>query len=170
MEKKERNFYGVTIVNGVIWDYQCYEKLYTRCELASIRNAIDNTLREYEKRGFTEEHIASYNEKSKQDECNSYSESYSRKKQPKIDNTDLYLISNRDKGTLKIGKSKNVKVRLKQLQIASSDSLTLIATIQRKGYMESEVHRMFEKLLVRGEWFKYDNSIIEYFEKLSDEV
>lgn len=75
----------------------------------------------------------------------------------------IYLISLDDK-FLKIGHTKNVKKRISQLQVSIPFKLTLISLIDGGYKEENELHNLFSLLAVNGEWFKYDYSILEYFQ------
>lgn len=77
----------------------------------------------------------------------------------------LYLIRNTVTGNVKIGRSINPVARLKQLNIASEDKLELIKVSENNGYLEEETHAIFSHLRLNSEWFKYEYSIIEYFNK-----
>src|SRR5690606_11911152 len=80
----------------------------------------------------------------------------------------LYLIQNSVTNNFKIGVSKNPKKRLNQLNIASDNKLTLLYSIENKSHLENETHSIFSHLKINNEWFKYDYSIIEYFQKLNN--
>lgn len=78
---------------------------------------------------------------------------------------DLYLILDTSSKKLKIGRSKNVQKRLKQLQTSNSGSLSLLFTLKGEGFREEYVHGMFSHLNTNGEWYEYDDSIIDYFKR-----
>lgn len=77
---------------------------------------------------------------------------------------DLYLVSDIDKTVLKIGSSSNVNTRLLSLKNGNHLKIELLFCLKRFGSKEREVHKMFSKFRLSGEWFKYDESIINYFE------
>jgi hypothetical protein len=89
-------------------------------------------------------------------------------KQPKtIDKKDdLYLIHDETFDTLKIGRSKNPKSRLNQLQCATSNSLNILFVKKDLGSKEKELHGLFDKLRLSSEWFKNDGQIIKYFNEI----
>lgn len=90
--------------------------------------------------------------------------SIERKKSDNIDNGYIYLILDKINDAYKIGYSKNPKGRLKQLQIATSNKLELLFTLEcNKGFIESEIHHLFRNLRINSEWFKTDDSILDYF-------
>lgn len=70
----------------------------------------------------------------------------------------LYLMRN-DAGYYKIGISKNVKNRRRQIENASGLGVSIIAVWQPKdGAVQSEkmLHRNFEAIRKYGEWFQFD--------------
>lgn len=80
---------------------------------------------------------------------------------------DLYLI-NMDNLFLKIGKSKNVKRRLLNLNSSSPKELGLLYVIKNKGNLETSILNKFSHLKTKGEWFIYSEEIIVEFEKLKN--
>jgi predicted GIY-YIG superfamily endonuclease len=75
----------------------------------------------------------------------------------------VYMIRccNKD-GFIKIGVAKNIAKRLENLQIGCPYPLKLIASIRcesvKHAYsMESNLHGLFKKQRIRGEWFRKVN-------------
>lgn len=136
---------------------------FTREELEKIKTSIDKTLGYYELENITDDFIKEQDENQRSQELKEWLENKNVK--PKTENIDdLYLILDEDANHLKIGRSRNVKSRLSQLQIANSHKLKLLYSIPKKGYLEKEIHDVFNDLKVKGEWFVNDGRIIEYFE------
>jgi hypothetical protein len=80
----------------------------------------------------------------------------------------VYAILDSEKNCLKIGKTNDVDDRIKNLQVGNPTQLKLIATIScysesHAFAIESELHREYSHLFVRGEWFKYDDDILKKF-------
>jgi len=69
----------------------------------------------------------------------------------------LYFIQCGD--MVKIGKAIDAKQRMKELQTGNPAPLRLLAAFARKGHLESEYHRRFKHLHIRGEWFQYTEEI-----------
>ena len=78
----------------------------------------------------------------------------------------LYLISDLDKKNIKIGVTENVKQRLRNLQVSNPSILTVLFNIKDMAYLEYEIHKKFKSYQIKGEWFKYDELIINYFKSL----
>ena len=74
----------------------------------------------------------------------------------------IYLISHNDQ-FLKVGYTNNIKNRLSQLQCSSPIKLKLLHLIDGDTSLESDIHNMFKHIGTSGEWFKYDESILDYF-------
>ena len=65
----------------------------------------------------------------------------------------VYFIRDED-GYVKIGKARNVKTRLSQLQTSSRQELTLLKPVPGGHVAERILHAKFSHIHVRGEWFK----------------
>lgn len=65
---------------------------------------------------------------------------------------DLYFIRT-ECGHFKIGRARDPKLRLKELQHATFAPLTLFASLRGRGREEREWHAAFADDRVRGEWF-----------------
>ena len=84
----------------------------------------------------------------------------------------LYFIQSYRTGMIKIGRSKNPKRRLKQLQTGSPDELRIIHVFNGLGWREKEIHIALADWKIRenGEWFSYKcvGSIpIEFYQQIS---
>lgn len=84
-------------------------------------------------------------------------------------NDYLYLMVNSEKNRVKIGRSKDVKRRLNQIQALFDSEIKVLYKIERKGGTEKHVHELFKTLNIENEWFKFHESIITYFDSLSKE-
>lgn len=70
-----------------------------------------------------------------------------------------FIQSGGDRGPVKVGKSRDVDVRLKELQVGNPEELeikiVLVANSEKHAlHMEKRFHRRFKKYHIRGEWFK----------------
>lgn len=134
-----------------------------RDELLHIIKCAKNTLALYDEENITDDYIKELDSKAIEEEMKGWKKF---KKTPKKSvEDDLYLILDTSSKKLKIGRSKNVQKRLKQLQTSNSGSLSLLFTLKGEGFREEYVHRMFSHLNTNGEWYEYDNSIIDYFNR-----
>lgn len=75
----------------------------------------------------------------------------------------LYAIVEKETGNVKIGISSDPERRLKELQIANSSELVLVATMPAVNRFKSEkqAHLSNEKHHIRGEWF--NDQALHYF-------
>jgi len=84
----------------------------------------------------------------------------------------VYVILSEDK--IKIGRSLDVKQRVKAIQSMSASEVKLIDSIYFKNYCKAEniVHKKFKDNRLHGEWF--DSSILDkvlkFLKKLSEEA
>jgi len=91
-----------------------------------------------------------------------------------IKQDDLYIIQMEESPYyIKIGRSKNVEKRLKQLQTGSGVKLRLVHVFKEMGYKEKELHNELRMYRTNGEWFtanRYSVGAIpdEYYEKLNE--
>lgn len=73
----------------------------------------------------------------------------------------VYIIQHGSRGPYKIGKADNPQTRLKELQIGNPVELRLVASIyfqteNRARAVERQLHRMYSRARIRGEWFRQD--------------
>ena len=80
----------------------------------------------------------------------------------------VYLVGCQKNKTLKIGLSRNPEKRLSQLQVSSPHPLKILAKVKGSRGLEQQLHKEFSCLKLSGEWFKWDDSIIEKFHLLSE--
>jgi hypothetical protein len=73
----------------------------------------------------------------------------------------VYFVLNEGKNLVKIGKALNLKNRLSSLQTSSADNLCVAGRIVAKNpeRLEARLHKRFNKLRVRGEWFQYTDEL-----------
>ncbi len=68
----------------------------------------------------------------------------------------LYILQMDKTGAFKIGRSKNPRARLKQLQTGCPHTIKLILIIQNQGHREKHIHQQLYRYRTRmyaGEWF-----------------
>lgn len=64
----------------------------------------------------------------------------------------LYFIKCND--FVKIGRTDNVKTRVKQIQANCPYEISVIKILKGQGHREKEYHKLYDKYHHRGEWFK----------------
>lgn len=77
----------------------------------------------------------------------------------------VYFIQGQCGGPIKIGYAKNVCTRLKELQTGQPDSLVILATFPGYFNDEQKMHKKFEHIRLRGEWFKPEKELLYFIEK-----
>lgn len=70
-----------------------------------------------------------------------------------VDKKYVYLIHSRSNGYFKIGRSKDPLKRERTLQAEEPD-ISLLKVWEKDGVFEKFLHKKYEHLRVRGEWFK----------------
>ncbi len=74
----------------------------------------------------------------------------------------VYLIADTEKRWCKIGYSATPKKRISGIQTASPLKIEIISIIAGDTTDEKELHKKFKDKRLNGEWFKYDEEIINY--------
>ncbi len=77
----------------------------------------------------------------------------------------IYLINLESTTLYKIGRAKDVKKRMKQLQTGASFSLILEAEFEtgnEEVKLEGTIHRRLSHFKTKGEWFDFDSVTIEW--------
>jgi len=75
----------------------------------------------------------------------------------KPDGADLYVIQMSHTGAFKVGRSKHIDKRLRQLQVGCPHRLRIILRGEGLGYLEKSVHQtlsIFQTRYGDGEWFR----------------
>lgn len=142
--------------------------LFREKDLLFIKECIENTLKEYKENGIDDSLIDKLEKEKKikeKEECDNIINTIKEKKEIKPHADSLYLIRDIVLDKLKIGRSFNVKARLKQLQIATSNKLEVLYVVKEKGYLEPQLHAFFNCINTNGEWFENDGQIIKYFKE-----
>ena len=80
----------------------------------------------------------------------------------------VYLIECKQNNALKIGFTKNIDSRLKGLQGSNPSELKVLYTLNGTIELEKELLVRFKTLQIRGEWFKWDKSIVSTFKARSE--
>ena len=95
----------------------------------------------------------------------------------------IYFILDTEYNAVKIGVSKNAKDRLRSLQSANLHPLQILKTIKFRrtgsdekeaqaaatmaGFKrEKEIHTKFDNHLIRNEWFRHEDTLKEFIERL----
>ena len=79
----------------------------------------------------------------------------------------IYIIQSKETGQFKIGKTKNIKRRLKQLQTGSSGELVIIDEFKTNypNKLEKYLHNIFKHENTIGEWFTLCYSEVGKFKR-----
>lgn len=74
-----------------------------------------------------------------------------------ISGKHLYLIQMDRTGVFKVGRSSNVRRRLREIQTGCPYKVRIILVLELFGYLEKEIHRKlsaYRTRRYRGEWFE----------------
>ena len=75
-------------------------------------------------------------------------------------NVSTYIVYNESNNLYKIGKTKDIDSRIKQIQLGTGAKLKIILLINSN--VESELHKEFEDCRIHGEWFRLSELDIRY--------
>lgn len=70
---------------------------------------------------------------------------------------DLYVLNMRGTSMYKIGASKDIKKRIKGLQVGNPCILDIILLEKGKGALERDMHFKYRTFRKAGEWFEFDD-------------
>lgn len=76
----------------------------------------------------------------------------------------VYFIRGGD--MIKIGYAKDPKTRLRDLQVGSPVRLEILVTIPGCHSVEKGIHARFRKLRSHGEWFRAEESLLDFVEEM----
>lgn len=80
-----------------------------------------------------------------------------------MEKTNIYFIGSIEQGAVKIGRAKDPKKRLAQLQTGNSNKLTLFAVVENvTPEYEFKLHKLMDHIRLEGEWFQLTDELI-YF-------
>lgn len=74
----------------------------------------------------------------------------------------VYFIRSGEDGPVKIGVTRNVAARVRNLQTGSAHKLIVIRTIEAGEIIERRAHAYFAKFRLHGEWFKYSSQMLQW--------
>lgn len=79
----------------------------------------------------------------------------------------IYFAQSGTDGAIKIGFSKNVKQRLKDIQCSSPEALTILAIHPGSVWNEQQLHKRFgeDRCRANGEWFRPSVKLLRYIWK-----
>lgn len=124
-------------------------------DIRIIQNAIDNTLALYDEMGInTDEGIDELNQYEDEIFFNNRLKEVDSFKPQKTEKCDhLYIISDTDNNSFKVGRSINPEARLRAMRTASSHNLVLDIYYEGCGDKEAELHELLKDYRLHGEWF-----------------
>jgi hypothetical protein len=78
---------------------------------------------------------------------------------------NIYFIKD-ERGPIKIGISCDINKRITGMQTSNPYKLELLLYIQDCKYTEKQLHLMFNKYRIRGEWFEPAPELLEFIDKI----
>lgn len=153
--------------NQFIVNINGYKPLYHLSDLIRLRDMVETSIETYISKEISDEIVDSNNEEHIEEHLKSWKNIESNKVFEKVTKSDyLYLFFDRVNNKLKIGRSENPKKRIKSIQYEYNITLESLFSLTNYGQMESFVLNKFSKYNLHGEWFSYQQEIVDYFETL----
>jgi hypothetical protein len=86
--------------------------------------------------------------------------------------TYVYFVQSGRGGPIKIGKARDPKVRLRELQVGNPVALTLLATLREEQscdcreerWIEKSIQNRFSDLRIRGEWYRPERPLLYFIQ------
>lgn len=134
--------------DGIISSCTAGVAFFYELDLIKIRDACIKTIKLYKKHKMTDSIVDERNDYYiKEFMSRNFPDAVKQKK-----DTYVYIMYDENTGYFKIGRSLNPTKRERTLQ-SEKASIKLIATYPAKSSDEGILHKKFEHLRVRGEWF-----------------
>ena len=157
----------------VTFPFVCLEFL-TISEIEEIKEMLENTIQYYKGNGLNSDAIIkdeNFRRVSEQIENSRFYQKEPEIKQKVKRLDDLYVFRDNDNNSIKVGRSRNPKSRLKAISTSSSHDIETIAIHKRMGDFEEIVHNGLKDagLHIRGEWFVNDPKTFEIITKTIEE-
>lgn len=74
----------------------------------------------------------------------------------------IYFLRNPENGLIKIGRTTNLKKRIRQIELMENTALILLRTMTGEKELEIALHRKFQEMRVSGEWFKPGEELLNF--------
>lgn len=72
----------------------------------------------------------------------------------------IYIVKEKNSNFVKIGYSKDVKIRMRKMQSDNPRELILLKTYKGTLTTEKKIHNKFKELHIKGDWFIYDKEML----------
>lgn len=79
----------------------------------------------------------------------------------------VYFLHSNAMNAVKIGWTENIRTRERSIRAANPEDLVLLATIEGGRSLEKELHKKFEHLRIRGEWFRCNAELMIHIDDLT---
>lgn len=151
--------------NQFIVNINGYKPLYHLSDLIRLRDMVEKSIETYISKEISDEIVDSNNEEHIEEYLKSWK--IEKDSEPiEVAQGFLYLFLDREYNRLKIGRSKNPSKRIKQIESNMMINLESLFELNNMGNLEQEVLILFNKYNIRGEWFSYQQDIVDYFATL----
>lgn len=80
----------------------------------------------------------------------------------------LYFIQQGERGPIKIGKARDPRARLANMQVGNAQRLYLLGIIPNGSTFETVLHQAFRKNWIRGEWFSPTPALLAYIAEYAE--
>ena len=77
----------------------------------------------------------------------------------------IYFIQNELTKNIKIGYSNDPEKRIKSLKTSIPENISILKVINGSRIEEKQIHKMFDKYRITGEWFYENKEILEFIKR-----
>jgi hypothetical protein len=78
----------------------------------------------------------------------------------------IYLIADTERKWCKIGHSNSPKERIKAIQTGCPFDVEIVNVVEGGCKEEKELHKLFKQYYIRGEWFQYNQEIVQKIDSM----
>jgi hypothetical protein len=82
----------------------------------------------------------------------------------------VYFVQESGAGAIKIGTTKNVSTRVREMAVGTPHLLAVLAVIEGNRNTEQALHRRFRHARIRGEWFRPVPELLDYIASIKNRV
>ncbi len=85
-----------------------------------------------------------------------------------IERSVVYFMFMQELNAIKIGFTKNIVKRFRELNVAVPGTLSILGLIEGNVRTERQIQKQFENLHIRGEWYVAANNLFAYIEEFAE--
>jgi hypothetical protein len=80
----------------------------------------------------------------------------------------VYFLYSESQKALKVGTTRDIKNRLAGLQTGAPEPLYLLGVMKGDAHIERLIHKKFEGIRMRGEWFRLTDDLVDFVNRATE--